>query len=130
MPLPEFTETVARFGTGSDCRKLVARRLERIYHIASQTGSLARCVVFGLFVTDKHELNDVDVFMIMDDNFDVGALNGESRRYSSIMAPRKTTSGPASSGCAEWRPSVVNRPRSKIGKSNVMALHVASSKSR
>lgn len=94
MPLPEFNEngdlptgvhrasladTVARFGTGSDRRKLVARRLERIYQIASQTGHLTRFVVFGSFVTDKHEPNDVDVFMIMDDNFDMGSLVGKPR---------------------------------------------------
>ena len=35
--------------------------------------------MFGSFVTAKHEPNDVDVFMIMDDNFDMGALAGESR---------------------------------------------------
>jgi len=94
VPLPEFNETgdlpsgvhrasladtVARFGTVSDRRKLVARRLERIHQIASQTGRLARFVVFGSFVTDKHEPNDVDVFMIMDDNFDMGSLVGEPR---------------------------------------------------
>ena len=94
MPLPEFTktgdlptgvqeasfaETVARFGPGSDRRKRIARRLERIHQIASQTGHLARFVVFGSFVADKHEPNDVDVFMIMDDNFDMGSLVGKAR---------------------------------------------------
>jgi hypothetical protein len=94
VPLPEFTdtgdlptsvhrasltETVARFGRGSDRRKMLARRLERIHQIASQTGHLARLVVFGSFVTDKHEPNDVDVFMIMDDNFNMGSLVGEAR---------------------------------------------------
>jgi len=94
VPLPEFNETgdlpvgvhdaslaetVARFGMPSDRRKLVARRLERIYEIASQTGHLKRFVVFGSFVTDKQEPNDVDAFMIMDDNFDMGSLVGESR---------------------------------------------------
>ena len=94
MPLPEFNETgdlppgvhaasladtVARFGAGSDRRKLVARRLERIHQIASQTGHLARFVVFGSFVSDKTEPNDVDVFMIMDDNFEMGKLVGEPR---------------------------------------------------
>jgi hypothetical protein len=94
VPLPEFNETgdlpngvheasldetIARFETGSDRRKLIARRLERIHRIASQTGHLARFVVFGSFVTDKQEPNDVDVFMIMDDNFDLGSLVGEPR---------------------------------------------------
>jgi hypothetical protein len=94
VPLPEFNETgdlptgvhaaslrdtVARFGSGSDRRKVVARRLERIYRIAVQTGHLARFVVFGSFVTDKLEPNDVDVFMIMEDNFDLRTLVGEPR---------------------------------------------------
>ena len=146
MPLPEFNETgdlpvgvhraslaetVARFAAGSDRRKLVARRLERIYRIASQTGHLARFIVFGSFVTGKHEPNDVDVFLIMDDNFDMGSLVGEPRLLLvDHRTARRTTSGPASSGCAEWQPSAVSRLRLKIGKSNGMALNVASSKSR
>lgn len=94
MALPDFTEfgdlppgvhpaslaeTVARFAAGSDRRKLLGARLQRTYHLASQTGHLARFVVFGSFVTDKNLPNDVDVFMIMDDNFDVGSLVGEAR---------------------------------------------------
>lgn len=94
MSLPDFTatgdlpfgvymaslaETVSRFGTGSYRRKLLAMRLERIYQIAAQTGYLARFVVFGSFITEKYEPNDVDVFMIMDDNFDMGSLADEAR---------------------------------------------------
>ena len=40
---------------------------------------VARFVVFGSFVTDKPEPNDIDVFMLMDDAFDVGILEGEPR---------------------------------------------------
>ena len=94
MALPDFTSTgdlpsgvheaslaeiVARFGAGSDRRKLLARRLQRVHQLASQTGHLARFAVFGSFVTETHEPNDVDIFMIMDDNFDKGALEGETR---------------------------------------------------
>lgn len=74
-----IAETVARFGVGSDRRKLLALRLERIFEIANQTGNLARFIVFGSFVTEKLEPNDVDVFMIMEDNFDMGALVGQSQ---------------------------------------------------
>ena len=35
--------------------------------------------MFGSFVTDKPTPNDVDIFMIMDDNFDMGSLLGEPR---------------------------------------------------
>jgi predicted nucleotidyltransferase len=72
-------ETIERFGTGSHQRKLVAARLRRIYEIASNTTHLARFIVFGSFVTEKREPNDVDVFMIMDDAFDVSSLIGEAR---------------------------------------------------
>ena len=94
MRLPDFTEkgdllpgvhaaslqeTMSRFGAGSAQRRLLALRLERIYHLAIQTGHLARFVVFGSFVTAKPEPNDVDVFMVMDDNFDVSRFSGELR---------------------------------------------------
>ena len=94
MAIPEFTqvgdlppgihkasleEAVAHFGTCSDRRKVLSLRLTRVHQIASQTGHLARFVVFGSFVSEKREPNDVDVFMIMDDNFEIGSLVGESR---------------------------------------------------
>lgn len=93
MRIPELTDTgdlpvgvhpaslpevLFRFGTGSRRRRLLAIRLERVYRIAAETGCLARFVVFGSFVTRKTEPNDVDVFLIMDDNFDAVELDGES----------------------------------------------------
>ena len=74
-----LAELVARFGSGSDRRKLLALRLERVYEIAKQTGHLLHFVVFGSFVTDKELPNDVDVFIIMDDNFEFGRLEPASR---------------------------------------------------
>jgi hypothetical protein len=53
--------------------------LERVFRLATDTGRLARFIVFGSFVTTKREPNDVDVFMIMDDDFDVAVLNRESQ---------------------------------------------------
>lgn len=94
MPLPDFTESgdlpsgvhpvkltevIARFGSGSDQRRLLGQRLERVYGIADRTGHLLRFVVFGSFVTSKPQPNDVDVFMIMDDGFEFGVLSGEVR---------------------------------------------------
>jgi hypothetical protein len=57
---------------------VVADRLERVYRLAKATGHLARFVVFGSFVTDALEPHDVDVFLVMDDAFDAGALSGEA----------------------------------------------------
>lgn len=54
-------------------------RLERIYRLASETGQLARFIVFGSFITTKLEPNDLDVFLFMEDTFDVSQLSGEAR---------------------------------------------------
>jgi hypothetical protein len=72
-------ETLRRFGKGSRQRFTVARRLERIYRVAVGTGQLARFVVFGSFVTAKREPADVDVFLLMEDTFDIRQLTGEAR---------------------------------------------------
>jgi hypothetical protein len=57
----------------------VAARLEHIYSVAAATGHLARFIVFGSFITDKPQPNDVDVFMLMEDAFDFAQLTGETR---------------------------------------------------
>ena len=94
MPLPAFTnsgdlppgvhratlrEALERFGTGSPRRQVMALRLEGLYQLAMTTGHVARFVVFGSFVTDKAEPNDVDLFMLMSDAFDVGQVTGQAR---------------------------------------------------
>ena len=71
-------ETLERFAAGYPRRIAVGERLERIYRVAAATRHLARFVVFGSFVTDKPEPNDVDVFLVMDDAFDGDSLHGES----------------------------------------------------
>jgi hypothetical protein len=93
MALPELTdsgelplgvhpasleETLERFTVGHPQRIAVGERLKRIYLLAAATGHLARFVVFGSFVTDKPQPNDVDIFLVMDDSFDGEALHGES----------------------------------------------------
>ena len=94
MTLPAFTEmgdlprgiynatlddVLDRFGKSSIQRKIIASRLQRIYEIAATTGHLRRFIIFGSFVTTKLKPNDIDVFMIMEDTFDVSQLIGESQ---------------------------------------------------
>ena len=66
-----LSEVLKRFGDISPKRKILARRLERIYRLASTTGKIARFIVFGSFITSKLEPNDVDVFILMDDSFNI-----------------------------------------------------------
>jgi uncharacterized protein DUF6932 len=74
-----LSEVLERFGSGSPQRKRIGLRLERIYNLAWATGHLACCVVFGSFVTTKLAPNDVDVFFLMEDTFDITHLTGEAR---------------------------------------------------
>jgi hypothetical protein len=67
------------FGHGSVTRRVVAARLERIYRLVHATGDLRRFVVFGSFITEKADPNDVDVFLVMEDTFNVGQLTGAAR---------------------------------------------------
>jgi hypothetical protein len=53
--------------------------LARVYAVARSGGHVARFVVFGSFVTDKPQPNDVDVFLLMEDSFDASGLTGEAR---------------------------------------------------
>jgi len=72
-------EVLSRFGSGTPQRFLVSRRLERILTLARSTGKLARFVVFGSYVTAKTTPGDVDIFILMDDDFDVSIVEGEAR---------------------------------------------------
>jgi len=93
-PLPPFTKSgdlpagvhratlrdvIERFGRGSRQRVAVASRLGRIHELAASTRHVRTFVVFGSFVTAKSEPEDVDVFLVMEDVFDVASLKGEER---------------------------------------------------
>jgi hypothetical protein len=71
-------EVLDHFATGTAQRKAVGLRLERIYRVATATGHVGRFIVYGSFITDKPEPNDVDVFLLMEDSFDASQLSGEA----------------------------------------------------
>lgn len=72
-------ELLNHFGQATPQRKLIGMRLKRVYDLVAATGQLRRFVVFGSFVTTKLEPNDVDVFLVMHNTFDLGVLAGEVR---------------------------------------------------
>lgn len=93
MPLPEFnefgdlpegnhpallTEVVARFGFGTAQRRAVTDRLHRIYKLAVATGHLDKLLVFGSYVSDMSEPNDVDVVLVMRNDFRCEDCRAES----------------------------------------------------
>jgi hypothetical protein len=60
-------------------RAALMARLERIYAHARATGCLRRFIVYGSFVTAKVNPGDVDVFLIMEDSFDLSQVIGEAK---------------------------------------------------
>jgi hypothetical protein len=93
MPLPPFNESgdlpddihkvtlaevVTRFGGYNDQRRELTKRLERIHQLATATGALDRLIVFGSYITAKPEPGDVDVVLVMRDDFDVSSCPVES----------------------------------------------------
>lgn len=78
LHLATLAEVLEQFGGGTAQRRLIGQRLERIYKLALGTGLLARFVVFGSFVTAKPNPGDVDIFMLMDDSFELSEVRGEA----------------------------------------------------
>lgn len=94
MPLPSLNSTgdlpsgvhqaslqeiLEGFVRSTPQRSVVGMRLARVYELAAATGQIKRFIVFGSFVTAKSEPNDVDVFLIMNDSFDLSKVTGEAR---------------------------------------------------
>jgi predicted nucleotidyltransferase len=72
-------EVLNQFGQATVQRRLVGMRLSRVHDLAEATRHVKRFIVFGSFVTEKPEPNDVDVFLLMDDAFDLDQVTGEAR---------------------------------------------------
>jgi hypothetical protein len=74
-----LAEVLQRFAVGTLQRTIVGERLERLYSLATSTQHVARFIVFGSFITSKPHPNDVDLFLLMDDAFDLSAVAGDAR---------------------------------------------------
>jgi hypothetical protein len=94
MPLPQLNrvgalpegvhqatmdEVLAQFGSGTSQRQAVTARLQRIYHLARATGKQERLILFGSYITAKPDPNDVDIILVMHDDFDVQTCDEESQ---------------------------------------------------
>jgi len=70
-------EALDRFGQGSFQRRAVAARLERVYELVAKTGQIARFIVFGSFIAEKSDPNDVDIVVLMKDTFELDRQSGD-----------------------------------------------------
>jgi predicted nucleotidyltransferase len=74
-----LSDVIEYFGKGGFQRAIVAARLQRVYSLAMETGHVSRFIIFGSFVTNKSDPQDIDIFLLMDDQFDVQRVTGEAR---------------------------------------------------
>jgi|RhiMetdeSRZDD1v2_1073273.scaffolds.fasta_scaffold538022_2 uncharacterized protein DUF6932 len=94
MPLPAFDEqgdlpvgvhqatldeVLTHFGHGTPQRQLVTTQLVRIYELARATGKLLRFVIFGSYVTAKPAPNDIDILLVMRDDFAVAECDEQTQ---------------------------------------------------
>jgi hypothetical protein len=93
MPIPNFTsagdflpvsiapaaEVLGRFGGGSASRQEATASLVRIHQVAAATGKRNRLIIFGSYVTAKPDPQDVDVVLVMADDFRWHEQAGETR---------------------------------------------------
>ena len=73
-------EVLQRFGASTLRRRRVYQRLVEIHRVAKATAYLDRFIVFGSFVTSKADPNDVDILLVMRDDFELSACSGETRK--------------------------------------------------
>jgi predicted nucleotidyltransferase len=93
MPLPDFNEVgdlpegvhratvdevAARFGGQSARRHPITERLLRIHQTAAATGKLDRLIIFGSYVSNKQSPNDVDIVLVMRDDFELADCDAET----------------------------------------------------
>jgi len=69
MHVAAFDEVVARFGVGLPQRQEVTARFRVIFDLAIGTNCLERLVIFGSYVSAVAEPNDVDIILVMRDDF-------------------------------------------------------------
>jgi hypothetical protein len=94
MSLPEFNEqgdlpvgvhhatldeVLTLFGHGTPQRQVVTAQLVRIYELARATGKLLRFVIFGSYVTVKPAPNDIDIILVMRDDFEVAECDAQTQ---------------------------------------------------
>jgi hypothetical protein len=72
-------EVLKRFGQGTPQRQAVTARLLEIYRLAGATSKVTRFVIFGSYITDKPAPNDVDVILVMRDDFREPECDGATR---------------------------------------------------
>jgi hypothetical protein len=63
-----------RFTTISPRRKWLGQRFKELLNAAQATGHLRRIFIWGSFVTNKESPNDLDILLVMSENFQLDQI--------------------------------------------------------
>jgi hypothetical protein len=63
-----------RFATTSARRKWLGVKLQELLSAAKSTGHLRRAFIWGSYLTSKESPNDLDVLIVMDDEFELATI--------------------------------------------------------
>jgi len=74
-----LNEVLRRFGMAGEQRGVRSRCLSHVYELVQRTEHLQRFIVFGSYITAKPDPNDVDVVLVMDDEFHLEDCPMEAR---------------------------------------------------
>ncbi|MEK7275539.1 MAG: hypothetical protein AAB296_03605 [Candidatus Desantisbacteria bacterium] len=75
-------------GTSSARRKWLFGNLEKIIELAKSTEKLERVIIWGSFVSDKEFPQDIDLLLIMKDDFLVDKVDHEARKVFDYAGSR------------------------------------------
>ena len=77
----------SRFGGSSLRRDWLTGRLRELLELANSNRKLRRIFIWGSFVTAKTAPNDLDILLIMDDDFEVDGIAGPAQDvFDSVRA--------------------------------------------
>lgn len=75
----DWQECISRFGNSSPRRLWLSGRLRTILELAGSGGRLRRVFVWGSFVTAKPAPRDLDILLIMSDDFEVAQMSAAAQ---------------------------------------------------
>ena len=74
-----WDEIESRFGMGSPRRASAFAKLRHLHELAARTGALGRFLIFGSFASSTAEPRDVDIVLVMGNEFRLEDAPRESR---------------------------------------------------
>ena len=100
-----LAEVLERFGPGRQARQEATATLQKIHELVTATGKLERFIIFGSYITNKPDPHDVDIVLVMKDDFSMASCDEETR----VLFDHQRAEGEVGASIFWLCPSVVLR---------------------